>query len=188
MRPTGDHWPSPATGGLAKGTIGAGGGRCGTVATTGVVVGTVFGLRMVPAARAPPTFGWWWEYHSFSAQLTMEAPPCSRNHSAGSRAHRAAQGRVGERAAERDGEPKEGEPRRRLRRQRGRGGGDGRRDLDQRTRRAALVRGEPGSRSSSSSSGGLSTCAPPGAGPASGTTARRARHARRGRGRCPRRR
>ena len=36
-----------------------------------------FGFRIVPAARAPPTFGWWCEYHSFSVQLTKEAPPCS---------------------------------------------------------------------------------------------------------------
>ena len=30
----------------------------------------------------PPTGGRWWLYHSFSAQLTMLAPPCSRAHSA----------------------------------------------------------------------------------------------------------
>src|ERR1700722_2775722 len=82
VRPTGDHWPSPATGGLANGTMAAGVGRCGTAVTTGAAAGTTFGLRMVPAARVPPTFGWWWEYHSFSAQTTMGAPPCPRNHSA----------------------------------------------------------------------------------------------------------
>ena len=47
-----------------------------------MVLFTAFGLRMVPGARAPPTFGWWWEYQVFSAQTTMDAPPCSRNHSA----------------------------------------------------------------------------------------------------------
>src|ERR1700722_10319171 len=63
------------------GTIGAGSGRCGTATVAGAVV-TVFGFWMVPFGSAPPIFGWWCEYHSFSAQLTTEAPPCSRAHSA----------------------------------------------------------------------------------------------------------
>ena len=50
--------------------------------TAGVVLGVSVGLRMVPAARVPPTLGWWWEYHSFSTQTTMDAPPWPRNHSA----------------------------------------------------------------------------------------------------------
>ena len=67
--------------GLTIGAIGAGGVRWATATVGGAVV-TVFGLWIVPAASAPPIFGWWWEYHSFSVQLTTEAPPCSRTHSA----------------------------------------------------------------------------------------------------------
>src|SRR5580700_139755 len=63
------------------GTSGAGAGRCGTATVAGTVV-TVVGWWIVPLGSAPPTLGRWCEYHSFSAQLTTEAPPCSRNHSA----------------------------------------------------------------------------------------------------------
>ena len=55
-RPAGDHCPSPATGGLANGVMGAGGGRWDTVAAAGAVV-TVLGLWMVPGGSAPPTLG-----------------------------------------------------------------------------------------------------------------------------------
>src|ERR1700730_18301360 len=62
------------------GTIGAGAGRWGTAATTGVVA--TFGLWIVPAARGAPTWGWWWGDHWVSAPTTIDAPPCPRNHSA----------------------------------------------------------------------------------------------------------
>ena len=82
------------------GTIGAGAGKVRRrVAAAGVVCGA-FGLWMVPGASAPPTFGWWCEYHSFSAQTTMDAPPCSRNHSASAGPRRAPEGGVGQRTAE----------------------------------------------------------------------------------------
>jgi hypothetical protein len=74
--------PLLAMAGLANGTIGAGGGRC-----------TRSGADLRPALRAwvtdrslwavyRPPGGAWWLYHSFSTQLTMLAPPCSRAHSA----------------------------------------------------------------------------------------------------------
>src|ERR1017187_3205053 len=66
--------------GLAKGTIGAGGGRwAGPVLTA---AGAVRGSRIEPLGGLPPTRGAWWLYHSFSIQFTMLAPPCSRAHSA----------------------------------------------------------------------------------------------------------
>ena len=37
---------------------------------------------MADWAGVPPTGGGWWEYHRFSAQLTMPLPPWPRNHSA----------------------------------------------------------------------------------------------------------
>src|SRR6185437_10518361 len=79
-RPAGDQMPSPAMGGLAIGSIGAGAGRWGGPPEAGTVVATA--RQMAPAGGVPPTLGWWWLYHWFSAQLTTEAPPFWRAHSA----------------------------------------------------------------------------------------------------------
>src|ERR1039458_1266333 len=79
-RPAGDHFPSPAMAGDAKGTTGAGGGRWAGPALA--VTGLACEWRITPAGSFPPTGGGWWLSHSFSTQFTMLAPPFARAHSA----------------------------------------------------------------------------------------------------------
>src|SRR5262249_54455797 len=91
LRPSGRHWPSPASGWATSGVIGAGGGSAVTVGTLALgaagVVGRV-GWAAPPAIWArstgltvPPFLGWWWVYQKFSTSLTSHRKWWLRNHS-----------------------------------------------------------------------------------------------------------
>ena len=83
FRPTACQTPSPAIGGLARGLIAEGAGRCPTrFATRDGIVVADGGGGIAPFDGAPPTAGWWWEYQTFSIEFTIEPPPCVRTHSA----------------------------------------------------------------------------------------------------------
>src|SRR5271157_3914405 len=86
----GRHCPSPATGELAMGATGNGADRwAGACTGAGAGAGADDdgdpewpAGGMAPFCGFPPTGGGWCEYHWASIQVTTEAAPCPRAHSA----------------------------------------------------------------------------------------------------------